>query len=427
MRFHTIIMSMFLIFIMSSFHQLALAQTNDDYLAIYESATENGFLPGSRSAGMGGAQIAAGNDGSVLWYNPALLTRLRKSEFSATLSHQKLKNNTALISGNTFNNDVGNTRLAGLWGIYSVPVDQGGLAFGLSINRIKSFDKIFRYASDQNWFNQIGTIDGWGGGEDEKGGLWSYSFGGAIEISPRASLGLSVDILDGNDDWAYFFDSTYTPAVYQYHYDHSISDDYAGITGKLGASYNVNDYLSLGAVVGFPTRLKIEQSSIISEFDSDGFDDTDQSFSKYSYTLPFWFGGGAALTIGDLTLAADMTYQDYSQIEYRSGFSDLAYYNRLAKNTYDGKFNFRVGGEYFLRPAGLKLRAGYYQEPIPYQGLPIETDPRYLTLGAGLILDRAVSLDIAYLSGLWEKDDPSIGSSEKYDIRRLLISLSFKL
>ena len=403
------------------------AQMNDDFITVYEPFTENGYMPNARSAGMGGAQIAAGNDGSVLWFNPALLTKIRRSEISATLGHQNLKNRTGLLTGDKFENILGNTRLGGIWGVYSIPVDQGGMAIGFSINRIKSFDRVFRYASSENWFDQNGSIDGWGGGEDEKGSLWSYSLGGALEISPRASVGAALDILDGTDDWTYFFDSTYNPMSYQYHYEHSISDDYSGITGKVGATYIVNDFLSLGAIIGFPTSIKIEQTTYFFEADTENLNDSGTDYSKYSYSLPFWFGGGAALTLADLTLAADITFMDYSQIEYKSGFSDLAYYNRLAQRYYEGKYNFRIGGEYFVRSAGLKLRAGYYQEPIPFKGYPIETDPRFLTVGTGIILDRAVSLDMAFISGLWEKDDPSIGSSEKYEPKRFLLTVSFKI
>src|SRR4030067_2225510 len=102
---------------------------------------------------MGGAQIAAGDDGSALWYNPALLTRIRNTELSGTLSHQRVTNNTTGNSGiripeSRFVNteaSVNNTTLGGLWAIFPVPAEQGGLTLGFSVNRVRSFDRIFRY------------------------------------------------------------------------------------------------------------------------------------------------------------------------------------------------------------------------------------------------------------------------------------------
>ncbi|RKX19112.1 MAG: hypothetical protein DRP26_04030, partial [Candidatus Zixiibacteriota bacterium] len=73
---------------------LLLAQIGGDPGAVYEMATENNIYVGVRAAGMGGAQIAAGEDGSALWYNPALLTRVRRIEISGALSHQRFFNKT---------------------------------------------------------------------------------------------------------------------------------------------------------------------------------------------------------------------------------------------------------------------------------------------------------------------------------------------
>ena len=158
----------------------ASAQFLYDPLVVYESFTENGVLPGGRAAGMGGAQIAAGTDGSVLWYNPALLTRIRHSEISGTLTHQMFSNETSLLGGVRQEADVSNTRLGSLWGIFPVQAYRGGLTLGISVNRIRSFDKVFRYASSNTWLNDPVGNDGWGGGEDENGSLWAWRL-----INPR--------------------------------------------------------------------------------------------------------------------------------------------------------------------------------------------------------------------------------------------------
>ena len=215
-------------------------------LVVYEAATENSVLPGARAAGMGGAQIAAGMDGSALWYNPALLTRIMRSELSGTLTHQKFTNETVLYGSVAMPEaDLSNTRLGSLWGTYKVPTYQGGMVIGFAVNRVKSFDRIFRYASAPNWLDNPYSGNGWGGGEDETGSLWAWTFGGAIEISPHATVGLSLDIFDGTDDYTFFFDSTDVYAGYSYSYSQNINDEYTGVSGKLGFNYDLDNNISL--------------------------------------------------------------------------------------------------------------------------------------------------------------------------------------
>ncbi|MEE8417282.1 MAG: hypothetical protein V3S06_01320 [candidate division Zixibacteria bacterium] len=405
----------------------ASAQLLYDPLVVYESFTENGVLPGARAAAMGGAQIAAGMDGSALWYNPALLTRIRHSEISGTLTHQIFSNKTSLLAGARQETDVSNTRLGSLWGIFPVPTYRGGLTLGISVNRIRNFDRIFRYASSNTWLGDPTGSDGWGGGEDENGSLRVWSLGGAVEISPKTSIGLSLDIYDGDDSWTFFFDSTSISDNYRYSYQHTIADDYTGISGKVGITYTVNNHLNLSGVINFPTSITIDQTSDIFEFDNQGLDEADYSSSSYKYTLPFGFDAGAAFRYEDLTIAGDIGYTDYTQLEYRSGLFDLPGLNQTVKKYYNDIFTYHVGAEYLIRPAGVRLRAGYYQDPIAFTGFPIETEPHYFTFGAGFIIDRSINIDLAYLTGSWERDDPSISSSEKYNVQRFMVTISYRM
>jgi long-subunit fatty acid transport protein len=401
---------------------VASAQQLLDPLEVYEPVTENSFIPGARAAAMGGAQIAAGNDGYSLWYNPALLTKIRSTELSASLSHQRFANNTSLHGYDIPEARVNNTGLGGLTAAVPVPTDQGGLTVGFGVNRVRSFDRIFRYASSPDWLNNP-YQNGWGGGEDESGSLWAYSIGAAVEVSPRSSIGASIDIFDGNDDYSYFFDSTYTGG--SYHYNHDINDDYTGISGKVGATYNATNWLDLGLVIGLPASISIDQKS--DYYESGGPNTEDHFSASYRYTLPFSFGFGAAANWRDLTVTGDISYLDYTQLKYRHGISNRSEANLTVQRYYDDPLNFSLGAEYYLRQAGVSLRAGYYQKPIPFMGLPIVKDPKFVTLGAGFLIDKTVNFDLAYLNGSYEKRDPSIGTDEEYKVQRFMMTLSYRI
>jgi len=403
------------------------AQAPDDPLYVYEAYTENGVLPGARAAAMGGAQIAAGIDGSTLWYNPALLTRIRLTELSGTLTHQIMTNETSIMAGMRQKSDVGNTRLGSLWWIFPVPTYRGAMTLGISLNRVKSFDRIFRYSSGQDWLDNPNTVDGWGGGEDETGNLWALSLGGAVEVSPKASVGVSLDIFDGSDNWTYFFDSTSAAGGYSYSYEHNIDDNYTGITGKIGLTYDVNNLINLSGVIGFPSSITIDQSGAAYESDNQGFYDESHGSASYRYSLPFWFGAGTAIRYRGFILTGEIAYADYNQLEYRSGLDNMMQMNRLVKENYADVVTVRAGTEYNIQPAGIKLRGGYYQEPIGFTFRPIETEPHFYTAGIGFVLDKSVNIDLAYLTGSWERDDPSIGTSEKYSVNRIMATVSYRL
>jgi long-subunit fatty acid transport protein len=394
-------------------YSVSKAQYPQDSLSleVYEPATENNFPVGGRASGMGGAQIAAGDDGSAMHYNPALLTRIRNIEFSGTLTQQRFTNRTSINGTSSPEGQQNNTGLGSLWAVFPVPTAQGSLSLGIAVNRVKSFDRVFRYSSP----NFTG-----GGGEDESGSLWEYSFGGAIEVSPKSSVGFSLDIYDGHDDYAAFFDSSFVGGTFNYR--HNINDSYTGISGKIGATYAASNWLNLGAVVRFPTSISIDQSTYILDNESE-----DTFGGSYRYVLPFSFGFGSEIDVRDLTLAADISYLDYTQLTYKRGLPDLAEADRLVRQYYRDALSYYLGAEYLIRPAALSLRAGYYSEPIPFRGYPVLEQPKYFTVGAGLLIENSATLDLAYINGSWKRADPSIGSNEQYSPQRLLASLAFRI
>jgi long-subunit fatty acid transport protein len=396
------------------------AQNSQDLsIEVYEPATENQFPVGARSTGMGGAQIAAGDDGSALHYNPALLTRIRNIEISGSLTQQRFSNKTSLFGSPTPEALQNNTALGSLWAIFPVPTSQGGLSLGLGVNRVRSFDRVFRYSSTPDWFNDQSMI-GYGGGEDETGSLWEWSFGGAIEVSPKSSVGLSLDIYDGQDDYSAFFDSTFADGTY--HFRHNINDSYTGVSGKIGASYSATNWLNLGAVIRFPTSFSIDQTTYTLDGSNENTGD-----GSYRYVLPFSFGLGSEVDIRDLTLAADISYLDYTQLSYKRGFPDLAEEDRLVREFYRDALSYHLGAEYLIRSANLSLRAGYYVEPIPFKGYPIIEQPKYFTVGAGLLIENSATLDLAYVKGAWKRADVVIGSKEDNNVQRFLATLSFRI
>lgn len=406
---------------------LLWAQIGGDPGAVYEMATENNIYVGVRAAGMGGAQIAAGEDGSALWYNPALLTRVRRIELSGALTHQRFFNETKYGTVNSKQAQMNKTRLSSFWAVLPVPVEQGGLSLALSVNRVKSFDRILRLEDKAGWF-ETPVGDGYGYGEDDIGGLWAYSIGGAIEISRHTSVGASIDFFDGKDTFSRLIDEV--DGSY-YYFRSNLEDSYSGYSGKVGIAYSTGPNVHLGAVIRFPTPIAVSQMYDDYQYDDGDISITYPTEAEYEYTLPFSFGAGAAFVVRDLLIAGDIVYTDYTQIEYKSGFSSLAEANIAVKRNYRDVLAWSLGAEYFFPEWGLSLRGGINKDPIPFEYYSIDEDLMVFTAGFSYLLDRTLKMDFAVNFLNWTRYDydPDFDrlAKEKFDTQRFFIGFTYRI
>lgn len=405
---------------------LLWAQIGGDPGAVYEMATENNIYVGVRAAGMGGAQIAAGEDGSALWYNPALLARVRRIELSGGLTHQRFFNETRYGTVKSNQGQVNKTRLSSFWAVFPVPVEQGGLSVAFGAYRIKSFDRILRLEDKAGWFeNPIG--DGYGYGEDDIGSLWSYSIGGALEISRHTSVGASIDFIEGKDSFSRLIDEV--DGSYYYSFRSNLEDSYSGYSGKVAIAYSTGPHVHLGAVIRFPTPITISQMYDDYQDDDGDISITYPTEGEYKYTLPFSFGVGTAFVVRDFLIAGDIVYTDYTQLEYKSGFSSLAEANIVVKQNYRDVLAWSLGAEYFFPEWGLSLRGGVNKDPIPFEYYSVDKDLLVFTAGFSYLLDRTLKMDFAVNFLNWTRYDPYFDriTKEEFSAQRFYLSFTYRI
>ena len=127
----------------------------------------------------------------------------------------------------------------------------------------------------------------------------------------------------------------------------------------------------------------------------------EEARNTYELTLPFEFGVGAsAEALQGLTLAGSLHLAEWSQSEYKGAddHTACALTPRLRLSTRD-VLRYHFGVEYQVPVVALDLRAGYFVDPVPFIGprdpgsddptIRIEEDRRFITLGAGILLDEA--------------------------------------
>jgi len=435
------IIVLILLFTIKGFSQ-EIIPPDSTYWEVEEASAGNFFGVGARAMGMGGVQIATADDASALVYNPALLAKIKRIEFSGTMSHQRLKNETG-FTGNFqplsyyFQKESitqSNTRFSSANIVLPVPTYRGSLVFALGFNRMKSFDRAFHSVL----VDPETGLTLFDASVLESGGINMWSFGGALDLSPNVSIGGAINYWQGKDDYLqdYYLLNPNELNGYEVWEKNRYLNSYSGWNGKLGFSVQPNKYLSLGAVVDFPTKFSIDQDYSFNYDSLNATRDTewvyeDEQFGHYDLTHPYSFGAGTALSFKYFTLAGDIYYTDWSQLEPKAKNVD----NKLYKKIYQSVMRWHIGVEVVLPELSTKFRIGFYKDPLPYKSIDLktgfnylETDRRYFTLGAGFLIDQVMTLDIAWNHGFHEfRDGRKQFIKEAYTTDKIFVGLAYRL
>lgn len=402
---------------------LTLAQ---DESAVYEPTAGNFFVVGARTLAMGGAAIAAVNDATALIYNPAGLARITRIELGGTLTHQRTGNTSQWqFSRDSYSSPhQNNTRFGSANLALPVPTYRGGLVLGFGVNRVQSFDRTMEFSQITPGFEGDDSEEGI---ESEAGGLYLWSLGGAVDVSPNVSVGAAVNLWSGKDDYTWFYEKTWgMPPGYVLKYDDRIVDRYSGFNAKLGVRVQPTRSIVFGGTIDSPVTLTIKEDWNYRTTE-DGDVTVDEGSSEYKISLPFSIGAGVAFNLNQFTLAGDVNYTDWTQMEYKR-LDDVGEANRQVKRTYRDALGLHVGAEYLIPQIGTSLRAGYYRDPLPFRSDLVGKNRSFVTAGVGFLIDQVMTLDVAWAHGSWELQNfLSQGLTEKYITDRLFVSVAYHL
>jgi hypothetical protein len=381
----------------------------------------------ARALGMGGAYLAISDDAAALRYNPAGLARVQRIELSGTLTDRSRDIETR-YAGYPLESSLSRTHVSALGVVYPFPTYRGSLVAAFGYTYPWPFD--LEYARAAASGTEEAPLQ-----EQilEEGGLGEWSFGMAVDAGPNLSLGFRTTWLHGNrfQDWVYQ-DAT--------HSIHDVLDvDLDGFTASFGA-LNRFGPVHLGLTIDLPRW--IDMHGEIHDTVLDEIIAVDEEM-----TLPFSVGLGTAVPRGSLLLAGDARFTDWTQIDY---YGPLRYTDPVTgqrRYAYERTWDFHLGAEYlldFIHAAGVRVRAGWAYEPIPYQVLmeeledtnqgdvlpvyrPADVDPQRMTwsVGLGVLAGESLTIDAAFTSGSWERT--GLHLSEKETERRVLVSAAFRL
>ena len=292
-----------------------------------------------------------------------------------------------------------------------MPTRRGSLVLAFGRNTL--------YGFDSNLSTPISTS----GGEIsvlENGGIHAWTGALGIEISPRTSFGVSVNLLSGKSEYDFQISGTSNDIAYL------IKAEYIGLSLIFGGLYR-GDKANFGLSITMPTFYSVDDIGVGS------LDDV--GLNEYNLTMPFKSNLGISTNLGAVLLAADLHFVDYSQINFSSNILNSdgviidGEINRDIATKLSSNIGYGIGLEYLLPFTNAKIRFGLSDTPSAFKN--DDGDDRLaLSTGVGMILDKQIKLDFTYVRTNWERQLNSslFAQSIKEDAvdGRFLFSISYR-
>jgi hypothetical protein len=194
---------------------------------------------------------------------------------------------------------------------------------------------------------------------------------------------------------------------------------HGGILVHNGRSFGV------GAVFRSPVTYTIDLDQLYTEQRDQGASGEYTYASTRRLRLPLSVTGGAALLLGSFKFAADVSYTDWSQSEYRDS-PWISQYNDLLRQAYQEQVAFGGGAEFKIPLSTMRVRAGIRHAQLPYNdSLAVDGRTTY-SAGVGLVIDGSTSLDLAGSWSDWQGGNPLFGFDEKYSRYQVVVTTAYR-
>jgi hypothetical protein len=365
---------------------------------------------GARWAAMGGACIALVDDGSAVYYNPAGLGKIRRIEVLGTFNRRSLNIDSKWF-GDGDQSSVSATRLENVAVSYPFPTYRGSLVLTGSVHRTTSYDQYLdrRAVEDLIEYHDV---------EERKVTLTAWTGAFSVQLSPNVFVGGEAHFYTGGlefDDHLYPWGDCPSPgATFSQH------ADLGGFGGSVGLVYMPHPLFSFGLNARTPQRITLDGTEIYTD-DGAGCYQERQGIN-YDVDLPFSVGLGMAVTPTDLAIAFDVVYTDWHELDFPGMVRDI----ETGKFLYDATTDIRAGVEYSVPLFPLRLRAGYAYVPLELNLFEVKSQRQKFSLGAGTLVEGALTLDAAWQRTRFERKDPESSYSEERTTDRVILSFAYR-
>jgi len=414
---------------------------------------------GARAQALGGAFTAVADDHTALFYNPAGLGQMEKTQLYVSLTHSNWSDQ-ATYYGETSQEEANFTRLEAIGITMPISTYRGSLAFSFGYHRMHNFDAAMSVGGtfymdvdfDEGLMVEVPIDDSYE--ELIEGHLSQTSFGFSVEVAKRMFVGGAVNFWGGQKDYTW----TYAEIGGIYDVYDDITDDYlgeimvsdlvdvshfkesySGVNLTLSTLYQPNSIVQFGATLISPLTLKGKRDwdILYNEYVYEGYeeyqlpDSTDEGFFESKVSAPWRFRVGAAVHAGPVMLTGEVDLMDYSQIKYKTDPPEGFYLNRTEVNNdirrnFKSTLNPKFGAEITIPGAGAKIRGGYAIYESHLDDAEAAWDRKVWSVGAGIPIGD-VELNVAYMSTSWEGVPDDLIEAEKIEVSKILFSFLYNM
>lgn len=486
-------MKTFLTFlVLGLFSNLSLSQNYNDVLLL----SQPGLYSDARALGMGNSFTSLSNDFAGVLFNPAGLGLMKKGEISGGMGLNTFYNSTTFYGSTTSADQtsvdfsqfgiaypvptfrgslvfaIGYNQVKDFNGIMEFDgYNSGNTSMIQNITGDYNYDEVpltndlglayeIRDPETNDYIKDTTRINGMlnqSGGIDKEGGMGKWSFASSFEAAKGFYIGGTFNIVTGSyqsnsDYWEVDTKNVYginlpldpddaTTRDFQSFYLNDIIDwNLSGWDFQVGVLYNSNDRFRFGASIKFPSYITVEENFVVN---AESYFGTGYQYSlypainspiEYEIRTPYEYTLGASGTISMVTVAADMKIMDYTQMEFTEGFSYD--YISARQNEIDDlmttTIDYHLGTEIKIPNIPVFGRAGFMYFQSPFDGDPDDFNRKYITAGAGTVVDEQFIIDFAYTYGWWQDygDNYGVNVSRTYqdiNVDNMILTLAVRL
>jgi long-subunit fatty acid transport protein len=395
------------------------AQADTIFQSAGIASSPNPVGSGARALGMGGAFIAVADDATAASWNPAGLVQLERPEMSFVVDYSRRKEEYSSDSRPEIETSsvTNETRINFLSFTFPFSLLNRNMVLSANYQRLYDFERSFDHPRDL-----AGAVIGEEAVDyNQSGYLGALGLAYALELTSWLSLGATLNIWTDNlgirNGWTEKVTTQaeitaidvpgigVIPLDPPTNAEVTFKDEYENFRGtnwNFGLLWDINRYLSLGAVVKTAFWGDLDHKFTVINRDNDGnVTFTNILTEDAELRLPLSYGAGMSLRLSDsFTMDLDVYRTEWSKYYIEDGqgnkFSGVDGRPKDESNV-DDTTQVRLGAEYlFLMPEKhlvIPVRGGVFYDPEPKQGNP--EDFYGISVGSGFAYKKFI-FDAAY-------------------------------
>ena len=168
--------------------------------------------------------------------------------------------------GSLTNSEVSSTSLDAIGIVYAVPTEQGSLVFAFGAHKLRDLDNRYKIEG-YNTSTDPDLGETWIEARDsDRGSLYGYSAGVAMEVARGLFLGTSLEAISGSNSYTYLLDAYDTEDIWTpydgHRWDDGIEYTYRsrGLRIAFGGLRRRVSLFSMGGTIRFPSSVEITEN-----------------------------------------------------------------------------------------------------------------------------------------------------------------------